>query len=680
MEDQKFLQGIKSTLYGSGVSLTATVITVSYLRFPDGTEVVTGDLGELNYATLGTGDNQEIISFTEDITKNANGTTTLNVCTRGLKFGTPYTADRSLRRAHGGGTRFVMSNNPQLYADLASTDNDETITGKYTFPTGGAANAPVSGTSYTEPTDPLEYTSKQYVDAQAIAGANLSRIIVSGNAGETLAAGDIVYFDETDKEWKKASATFVNQADYLLGIAQGAGVNGGSILNGVLLEGLDNTHTGMTVGSPYFLSDTAGAISLSAGTIFFELGYAFTATQLYFVPKFKSYLLKTQKDALAGTSGTPSSTNEYVTLEDTTATPTADKVVRGNSSALIAGKWVNAITKSLTAGETINGATTPVAVYQYTDNEVYAADGNNIRKVNVIGFAVSNGTDGNSIDVQTTGYVTGFTGLTAGVPYFVADNQTLSVTPGTFRIMVGRAVSTTAILIDIENPRLWQRGLIGDGGLVTSFGKDWVATVTGGGGTAINTRKLADVASNSGTTDDDGRITGNGLGYGDTSTASTLSFSNGAYLQASTYINSITGDRPVYLFVGFSPSALLDDTDTQVWTTNHIGFFWGHLNSGGATWTLYTSNANGTTQTINTIGGYTNPFTERVYSFEYDTQSIRFYIDGVLVQTHTTNMPTGNAVTTNNGVFVWCDSGSTAQYYNNCFVTKQKSYWVSSFS
>ena len=51
--------------------------------------------------------------------------------------------------------------------------------------------------------------------------------------------------------------------------------------------------------------------------------------------------------------------------------------------------------RSMTAGETINGATLPVAVYQNTtDNEVYACDGNDTTKLKFIGFAISNSTDG----------------------------------------------------------------------------------------------------------------------------------------------------------------------------------------------------------------------------------------------------------------------------------------------
>lgn len=102
----------------------------------------------------------------------------------------------------------------------------------------------------------------------------------------------------------------------------------------------------------------------------------------------------------------------------------------------------------MTAGETINGGTTPVPVYMGSDGEVYACDGNDLSKLAFIGFAVTNGTDANPITVQNHGVVSGFTGLTVGALYYVADDGSVSSTPGTYLILVGRAVSATAIMID----------------------------------------------------------------------------------------------------------------------------------------------------------------------------------------------------------------------------------------
>ena len=103
---------------------------------------------------------------------------------------------------------------------------------------------------------------------------------------------------------------------------------------------------------------------------------------------------------------------------------------------------------TMTAGETINGATLPVAVYiDDTTNEVYACDGNDQAKLEFIGFAISNSTDGNDITVQTKGVVSGFTGLDAGKYYYVQDDKTIGTTVGTYEVLVGVALTATTLLI-----------------------------------------------------------------------------------------------------------------------------------------------------------------------------------------------------------------------------------------
>ena len=104
-----------------------------------------------------------------------------------------------------------------------------------------------------------------------------------------------------------------------------------------------------------------------------------------------------------------------------------------------------------TAGETINGATLPVACFlKQSDGEWYACDGNDSTKVRFGGFAVTNGVDAGAITIQFMGIVGGFTGLTKGAAYYVKDDQTLGTTPGTITIFVGTAISTTEILIKGE--------------------------------------------------------------------------------------------------------------------------------------------------------------------------------------------------------------------------------------
>jgi len=156
--------------------------------------------------------------------------------------------------------------------------------------------------------------------------------------------------------------------------------------------------------------------------------------------------------ALAGT-GTPNgTTGKYVTLDSATATPTASKIPIADGSGKL-DDWVSSVLeKTLTAGETIAGATLPVAVYQNTtDNEFYACDGNDTDKLNFAGFGITDGTDGNDIGVQFTGVVPGFTGLSEGIYYYVQDDKTIGVNQGTYSIIVGIAISETQLLIVKEN-------------------------------------------------------------------------------------------------------------------------------------------------------------------------------------------------------------------------------------
>ena len=100
------------------------------------------------------------------------------------------------------------------------------------------------------------------------------------------------------------------------------------------------------------------------------------------------------------------------------------------------------------AGETINGATLPVAIYvDDTDDEVKACDGNDQTKLEFMGFAISNSTDGNPITIQSEGIVSGFTGLDIGKKYYVQDDKTIGATVGTYEVLVGIAISATQILI-----------------------------------------------------------------------------------------------------------------------------------------------------------------------------------------------------------------------------------------
>jgi hypothetical protein len=295
----------------------------------------------------------------------------------------------------------------------------------------------LDGTDQLDADAPLEYdatasisgnnmlATKAYVDAVVNGGTvTFDNQIFTGDAGETVADGELVYLKEADGEWYLVDATdTATFQNVRIGIAQGAGTDGAAISGGVLVSGIDNTIS-YTAGQLYYATDVAGALGTSAGTNTFVVGIGDANNKLVLLPYYLP--TPTEKDALAGSSGTPSSTNPYKTKYD----------ARGSI-------------KAVTAGATINGATLPVPVYQNdSDNEFYACDANDTSAMKYLGFAITNGTNGASMDVQFTGIVSGFTGLTEGEKYYVQDAVgTIGNSAGTYEILAGVAISETELLI-----------------------------------------------------------------------------------------------------------------------------------------------------------------------------------------------------------------------------------------
>lgn len=334
---RKYIQGKDYFLSGSGVTSTATSITLTSFQFPDGTNITTSDIGSLAYGTFEPETSrEENFSFTT-ITQNADGTATLSGVTRGLKFKAPYDQDTALRQTHAGGTKVRISNSVPFYDEFANTENDETISQTWTFTN---PNYPRMDQATDAPIDDEQLATKKYVDDTAGGTpVSINRVVVAGTAGETVSAGQVVYLDETDNEWKLADASTSATSDNVqLGIAQGAGTNGNPITGGVLIVGRDSNQSGLSAGDRVYVGDTAGAIVTSAGTVEVELGHAVSATAIDFQPKFASYTTKLQRDALIGTSGTPSTSNKYVTADDVTEAKTASKIARrdSNSDILVA--------------------------------------------------------------------------------------------------------------------------------------------------------------------------------------------------------------------------------------------------------------------------------------------------------------------------------------------------------
>jgi len=136
-----------------------------------------------------------------------------------------------------------------------------------------------------------------------------------------------------------------------------------------------------------------------------------------------------------------------------TASSTFSGEVGFNATTTFTGKTLGAnVINSMTASTTITGATLPEAVYvSTTTGAILLSDGNDQDTVSMIGFAVTSGANNETVQIQTKGIVSGFTGLTAGLTYYVQDTAgDIGLSVGTYEIIAGIAISTTEILLDIE--------------------------------------------------------------------------------------------------------------------------------------------------------------------------------------------------------------------------------------
>lgn len=283
--------GAKTYNLGSSISSTATTILLSSFIEPvTGTPYTMALLNtDIVYGTIAPKTtSSEFISFT-GITQNANGTATLTGVTRGLAKKYPFTESTAYKLPHAGQSQFIISDAPQVFNEYGALENDEVITGQWEAP---------------DPLTAQGLVTRDYM-LNLINGGTISvdSVVEAGNAGETLVAGNLIYFSETDNEWLKTDAdTLATVFNVKLGIAMGAGTNGGAITNGVLTYGTYTT-SGLTGGDLCYASNTAGGInSGTSGTIPRVIGLAKDATHLYFDPYFQDRLYDYAVDSVGSDS------------------------------------------------------------------------------------------------------------------------------------------------------------------------------------------------------------------------------------------------------------------------------------------------------------------------------------------------------------------------------------------
>lgn len=362
---------------------------------------------------------EEIESFT-NITNNGNNTATLSGITRDLQSVYPYTGTGTGKQ-HGGGAVVVFSNNPQLYGRLAAPENDNVWTGLQTYST---ANQPVynGNPSFS---NPFALIDKAYADALSIVGAPTStesgmgvvRLATFGQVGTGIASSTsgAPYVIEN----KFASSTY----------------NGSTAFQGEI-PALRSTKD----IDPNFIATS------SANT------YNFGAT------------IGLNGPTSVGAGGLNGLTSASTTLNGTT---TANGITSINTlgatytSATTTTSWPKAMVIATSTGKVTTGSSL------LASSTIY-----------FIGFSQGNLTAGNPTFVQTQGVVSGFTGLTTGLDYYLQDSGAIGTSVGTLEAYVGTAVSSTQL--ELLPPRQLQySGSISTGTAVPPWVRELVFSVSG---------------------------------------------------------------------------------------------------------------------------------------------------------------------------------------------------------
>jgi len=193
----------------------------------------------------------------------------------------------------------------------------------------------------TEPTlaDRKDLATVGYVIDTAAGGTvAFDSQTIAGNGGEAIVAGNLVYFKTSDQEWYKTDAdTAATVEGVQLGIALGTGSDGVAITGGIQISGTYTT-TGLTAGSLYYASNTAGAIANSAGTTTQVIGIALSTTKLLIIPRNPRNPTSRQEDASAGGGafGTPSASNKFVTQDKLATAITFGTTVNSGTTTRVA--------------------------------------------------------------------------------------------------------------------------------------------------------------------------------------------------------------------------------------------------------------------------------------------------------------------------------------------------------
>lgn len=246
--------------------------------------------------------NQEIISFT-GITNKGNGIVTLTGVTRNLSPVSPFTA-LTPAVIHANNVTCIVSDSPQVFQDVVMTNEDRTVSAIVTF------NASPTVPNGVNPTDVV---NKSQLDA-----------VVAGDipASSTTVYGAVRMASEQLKTIGTATMTIASPCVVTF---NSHGLISNDIIHFTTTSALP---TGITANTQYYVMATgltANTFQISATSGGAAINTSGSQSGTHTLYRDTPYAINDQdtrlptqgeNDALVGTSGTPSSSNKYVTNSD----------------------------------------------------------------------------------------------------------------------------------------------------------------------------------------------------------------------------------------------------------------------------------------------------------------------------------------------------------------------------
>lgn len=293
-----YIVAAKKTTLKSPLAANSLSVVLKDFLDTDGNELAMASFGEWGTIVIKQGEVWELLRFTAIAQSSTDTSATLTIASdgRSLLPTTPYTG-AATGQDFSAGAEVIVTNDPYIMSKFGNLENANTWNEIQTFAT-------LPRTTAGDPVDDNDLVRKAYVLAAVLGTLTTINLIIPGTAGENVVAGNGIYFDTTDNEWKKWDAdTATTVQNVLLGIAQGTGSDGVAITGGVLLQGVDTHQSGLVQGDVQYASNTAGGISTTPGTTETTVGIAKSATELYFSPRFDQVITEFQQDLLEAIAG-----------------------------------------------------------------------------------------------------------------------------------------------------------------------------------------------------------------------------------------------------------------------------------------------------------------------------------------------------------------------------------------